>query len=314
MKSGFAIGIDIGGTNTDMGIVNPNGECIKRMNIPTQSFTKVEDYADEIANVIRKMLLSNNITNIDGIGIGAPNGNYFSGTIDYAPNLPFKGKIFLKQLINERLQTKVVLTNDANAAAYGEKIYGNAKNMNDFIIITMGTGIGSGIFVDGKLVYGHDGFAGELGHCILFPDGRKCSCGRKGCLEQYAAARGIQQTYIELRNNNEDKGLLADIENPSCQELSKAANEGDPLAIQTWAYTGYLLGIALSNAVAFSSPEAIFLMGGPMKAGKWLLDPLRQSFEEHLLPIYQNKITIATSQLKENDVAILGAAALVYEK
>lgn len=313
MKSRFAIGIDIGGTNTDIGIVDETGNCIVRKRFPTAFSTQIEEYVDKIAITIREMLAENAITDIDGIGVGAPNGNYFTGTIDYAPNLPFQGRIYLKELILARLQTKVVVTNDANAAAYGEKIYGGAKNLNDFILITLGTGVGSGIFIDGKLVYGHDGFAGELGHAILYPDGRKCSCGRNGCLEQYVSARGIQQTYRELREKSADKGLLAAFPNPDCRQLSEAADEGDKLAIATWERTGVLLGIALSNAVTFSSPNAIFLMGGPVKAGKWLLEPLKASFEEHLLPIYRNKVKIEISKLNENDVAILGAAALVYE-
>ncbi len=313
METRYAIGIDIGGTNTDIGVVNKAGECMARKCFSTPAYPIIENYVDKIATTIRELLVENQITDIDGIGIGAPNGNYFTGTIDFAPNLPFKGRIFLKEMLLARFQTKVVLTNDANGAAYGEKIYGGAKSMDDFIVLTMGTGIGSGIFINGKMVYGHDGVAGELGHCTLFPEGRLCSCGRKGCLEQYVAARGIEQTYRELRNNSNDKGLLKNIPNPTCKELSEAANHGDPLAIKTWAYSGYLLGIALANAVAFSSPKAIFLMGGPVKAGKWLLEPLVTSFEEHLLPIYRNKITISTSQLNENDAAILGAAALVYE-
>lgn len=306
----YAIGIDIGGTNTDIGLVNGKGQCVARKNLPTAQYKEVEKYVDDIADVIRHLLSENDVNDIAGIGIGAPNGNYYTGTIDFAPNLPFKGRIFLKDMIQQRLNTKVVLSNDANAAAYGEKIYGGAKEMDDFILITLGTGVGSGIFVNGQMVYGHDGFAGELGHATLIVGGRPCTCGRRGCLEEYASARGIVQTYNELCAEN-GKTPIPDV---TCKDLTAAADNGDEMAIGTWKKTAELLGIALSNAVTFSSPEAIFLMGGPVRAGNWLLEPLKLAFEANMLNIFKGKVKILTSELPQNDVAILGASALVYER
>lgn len=306
----YAIGIDIGGTNTDIGLVNGKGQCVARKNLPTAQYKEVEKYVDDIADVIRHLLSENDVNDIAGIGIGAPNGNYYTGTIDFAPNLPFKGRIFLKDMIQQRLNTKVVLSNDANAAAYGEKIYGGAKEMDDFILITLGTGVGSGIFVNGQMVYGHDGFAGELGHATLIVGGRPCTCGRRGCLEEYASARGIVQTYNELCAEN-GKTPIPDV---TCKDLTAAADNGDEMAIGTWKKTAELLGIALSNAVTFSSPEAIFLMGGPVRAGNWLLEPLKLAFEAYMLNIFKGKVKILTSDLPQNDVAILGASALVYER
>ena len=306
----YAIGIDIGGTNTDIGLVNEKGQCVARKNLPTAQYKEVEKYVDDIADVIRHLLSENDVNDIAGIGIGAPNGNYYTGTIDFAPNLPFKGRIFLKDMIQQRLNTKVVLSNDANAAAYGEKIYGGAKEMDDFILITLGTGVGSGIFVNGQMVYGHDGFAGELGHATLIVGGRPCTRGRSGCLEEYASARGIVQTYNELCAEN-GKQPIPDI---TCKDLTAAADNGDEMAIGTWKKTAELLGIALSNAVTFSSPEAIFLMGGPVRAGKWLLEPLKVAFEANMLNIFKGKVKILTSELPQNDVTILGASALVYER
>lgn len=308
MEQTYAIGIDIGGTNTDIGLVRSDGTCIARTNLATKSYTDIEVYADTLAKAIQKLLADNNIKKIQGVGIGAPNGNYYTGTIDYAPNLPFKGRLFLQEMISTRLNTKVVLTNDANAAAFGEKVYGGARDLTDFILITLGTGVGSGIFVNGQMVYGHDGFAGELGHAILYPGGRLCTCGRKGCLEEYASARGIIQNYKDLCQEN---GVVpTDV---SCRDLTIMADSGDELARETWKRTANCLGIALANAVCFSSPQAIFLMGGPVKAGHWLMDPLRVSFEDNLLPIFKGKTKILHSLLPENDAAVLGAAALVYE-
>lgn len=308
----FAVGIDIGGTNTDIGLVNAQGNCLSRANLPTSKYDDVEIYIDDLANEIRKLLSDNNLSieDIAGVGIGAPNGNFYTGSIDYAPNLRFKGRILLKEMMEARLRTHVELTNDANAAALGEKVYGGAKAMNDFILITLGTGVGSGIYINGQMVYGHDGFAGELGHAILYPNGRTCSCGRAGCLEEYASARGIIQTYKELCS---EKGITYD-EGVTCKELTAMADNGDVVAQQTWEVTARHLALALSNAVTFSSPEAIFLMGGPVRAGHWLLEPLKRYFDEFNLSIFKGKTKILTSQLPANNAAILGAAALVVNK
>ena len=308
MSHTYAIGIDIGGTNTDIGLVRSDGTCMARTNLPTQNFNNIELYADALAEEIRKLLSDKKIEKIEGVGIGAPNANYYTGTIDFAPNLPFKGKLFLRDMLTSRLGVKVVLTNDANAAAFGEKIYGGARDLTDFILFTLGTGVGSGIFINGQMVYGHDGFAGELGHTTLYPDGRLCSCGRKGCLEQYASARGIVQTYKLIC---EETGVEpADV---TCRDLTMMADNGDERARETWRRTARYLSLGMADAVCFSSPQAIFLMGGPVKAGHWLLDPLREFFEAELMPIFKGKAKILRSQLPENDAAVLGAAALVYE-
>lgn len=309
----YAIGIDIGGTNTDIGLVNPRGEVVARKNLPTGQYTDANQYADDLANTI-KVLIDEQKVEVKGIGIGAPNGNFYTGCIENAPNLNMKGNIYLAKMLEERLHLPAVITNDANAAAYGEMIYGGAKGMKHFIMFTLGTGVGSGIIVDGKLLYGHDGFAGELGHTIVFPNGRPCKCGRQGCLEQYTSAGGIRKTCLEMMKQDPYyDGILSKIpaEELDSKAIGDAANEGDPLALRVFEFTGGILGLAMANAVAFSSPEAVFLMGGPVKAGEVLLEPVRKSFNLNVLSNYKDKVKIMVSQLKQNDVAILGAAALV---
>jgi len=251
-----------------------------------------------------------------GIGLGAPNGNYYSGTIEYAPNLPWKGIIPLAKLVENKFKLPVVLTNDANAAALGEMMYGAAQGMNDFIMITLGTGVGSGIVANGKLIYGHDGFAGELGHTIIIPGGRfHQGTGKKGSLESYASATGVRLTTLELLAKSKTPSSLRDI--PADQVDSKkvydAAMEGDDLAKEIFEYTGKILGMALANFVMFSSPEAIILFGGLTKAGDLLLKPTREHMEDNLIQVFQNKVKILVSHLKESDAAILGASALVWE-
>ncbi len=310
MTSPLVIGIDIGGTNTDMGLVSSKGKIERRISIGTTEFAEIDSYIDAIETAIYQLLNTEGVGSVAGIGIGAPNGNFYTGTVADAPNLPFKGEIKLKEIFESRFHCPVVVTNDANAAAYGEKVYGGAQNMSDFILVTLGTGVGSGIVVHNQLLYGSDGFAGELGHCTLIPEGRLCSCGNRGCLEEYASARGICQNYRELCRNMGAQGKL----NPDtvdCKSLAAAADAADEMAIRAWAETGRLLGIALANAALFSSPQAVFLMGGPVKAGHWLLEPAKQSFNDHLLPSLKNKIPLLISSLPANDVAILGAAALV---
>lgn len=307
------IGIDIGGTNTDVGFVNTSGEVVLRRNLPTAQYSDAEKYADDLAKLILEMKNELGVE-VKGIGIGAPNGNFYTGCIEDAPNLNMHGNIFLAKMLEERLHLPCVLTNDANAAAYGEMVYGGAKGMKHFIMFTLGTGVGSGIIVDGKLLYGHDGFAGELGHTIIVPNGRQCKCGRRGCVEQYTSAGGIVQTFKELlAENPEYKGFLSQIsvDKIDSKAIGDAANQGDKLAIEVFERTGAILGLAMANAVAFSSPEAVFLMGGPVKAGEVLLDPVRRSFDANVLSNYRGKVKICVSQLKQNDVAILGAAALV---
>lgn len=321
MTHSYAIGIDIGGTNTDMGMVREDGTIIARSNIPTNAYTELVPYVHDIMGCISKLMKDNNVDKIDGIGIGAPNGNFYTGCVDNAPNLTIKGVLNFEEEMHKYMDVPVVLSNDANAAAYGEMVYGGAKGMNHFIMFTLGTGVGSGIVVDGKLVHGSTGGAGELGHNILIPEGRQCSCGRKGCLETYTSARGIVQTFCELRAANGPRdvkeGWIPDTVKDSdvtSKMIGDAANAGDPIAIATYEKTGYLLGIAIANSVTFSAPEAIFLMGGPTKVGEPLLKPLRESFEKHLLNIYEGSCNIRMSQLKANEVAILGAAALIKMK
>ena len=306
MSSKFSIGVDIGGTNTDIGLVSSEGKCIASFRLSTSSYADASIYVDRLVEAIRSVMKLHGVSDITGIGVGVPNGNYYTGCIDNAVNLNFKGKVFLRDMIRERINTEVVVTNDANAAAYGEMIYGGAKNMKHFIMITLGTGVGSGIVVDGKLVYGHDGYAGELGHAILYPEGRLCNCGRRGCLEQYTSAIGIKKTYIELMQE-EFGNYMGEIDS---KIIAESAMAGEQIAKRTYEMTGKALGLALANAVTYTSPEAIFLMGGPVKAGEILLNPLKASFDANILSIYKGNVEILTSKLSENEAAILGAAAL----
>lgn len=313
----YAIGIDIGGTNTDMGLVREDGKIIARANIPTNAYNELQPYIKDIMGSIAKLMKDSGINVIEGIGIGAPNGNFYTGCVDNAPNLTIKGVLNFEEEIHKYMQVPVVLSNDANAAAYGELIYGGAKGLQHFIMFTLGTGVGSGVVVDGKLVHGSTGAAGELGHAILIPEGRQCSCGRKGCLETYTSARGIVQTFCELRKETPGySGELKDVadKDVTSKMIGDAANRGDAVALKTYEKTGYWLGIALANSVTFSAPEAIFLMGGPTKVGEPLLKPLRESFKKHLLNIYEGSCDIRMSELNANEVAILGAAALIKMK
>ncbi|MCQ2344934.1 MAG: ROK family protein [Paludibacteraceae bacterium] len=318
----YSIGIDIGGTNTDIGLVTENGSIIARRNLPTASYTDYHLYVKDIMGQINDMLSGNKLKlgDLSGIGIGAPNGNFYTGCVDYAPNLNMKGLLEFEKEFHKYADIPVVLSNDANAAAYGEYVYGGAKGMKHFIMFTLGTGVGSGIVVDGKLVHGSTGAAGELGHNILIPGGRQCGCGRQGCLEAYASARGIVRTYCELRAESKCQGeCQKDWISPSVPDsevtslmIGRAANAGEPLALETYRRTADLLGLAMANAVTFSAPEAIFLMGGPTKVGEPLLKPLRESFDKYMLNIYKGKCRIMMSQLKDNEVAILGSAALIH--
>lgn len=313
----YCIGIDMGGTNTDMGLVDEEGHIAARRNMATNQYSDFALYVKDLTDEIKRLMADHGVTDITGIGIGAPNGNYYTGCIDNAPNLKMKGVLNFGQEIHRHLSVPVTLSNDANAATVGEMIYGGAKGMKNFVMLTLGTGVGSGIVVDGKLVLGKTSCAGELGHSILIPEGRLCNCGRRGCLEEYASARGIVQTYCELRADMEDDGselYRAQAEEISCKMIGDAANAGYKVAAATYERTGYYLGIGLSNAVTFTSPEAIFLMGGPTLVGEPLMRPLRQSFEEHLLNIFRGTCSIQLSQLKANEVAILGAAALVNNR
>lgn len=309
----FSIGIDIGGTNTDLGLVRDDGRVMAKKNLPTNKYHDASVYVSDICKQIKDLMAENGVAAIDGIGIAAPAGNYYTGCIENATNLKFKGIVNLPKLFHAHIDAPVVVSNDANAAAYGELVYGGAKGMKNFITFTLGTGVGSGIVVDGKLVHGKTGGAGELGHAILIPEGRPCGCGRKGCLETYTSATGICRTALELLKDTPNyDGPLAKV-NPddlTSKMVGDAAKEGDPLALKVFEMTGYWLGIALANAVAFSGPEAIFLMGGPVKAGELLMRPVRASFKKHLCFVYDDSVEVRVSELPDNEAAILGAAAL----
>lgn len=314
--SKYSVGIDIGGTTTKFGIVDNKGEILEQDRIPTNEHEVVEDFIDDLyAKLFPMIKKMGGISAFLGIGMGAPNGNIYSGTIEYAPNLKWKGIIPIADLIEKKFGLATKLTNDANAAAMGEMMYGCAKNMKHFITITLGTGVGSGIVIDGKIVVGHDGFAGELGHTIIRPGGRMHkSTGMAGSLEAYASATGVRETAIELLTNfPEDESLLRNysINELTSETVYECAMLGDTIANDIFEFTGQILGESLANFIMFSSPEAIVLFGGLTKAGDLLLKPTRKHMEANLLPIFQNKVKLLFSELKEADAAILGASALV---
>lgn len=317
MEKPYAIGIDIGGTNTVFGVVDKRGHIITQSSIKTLAYPEVNDYVTYLSKALEEIITQvGGPSQIKGIGIGAPNGNFFSGCIEFPPNLPWKGVIPLAQMLSDRLNIPVALTNDANAAAVGEMTYGAARGMKDFIVITLGTGVGSGIVVNGQLIYGHDGFAGELGHTIIRrTDGRLCGCGRKGCLETYASATGVARTARELLAERKDPSILRDLkpEEITSKDVYDAAIKGDELAREIFTMTGKLLGEAFADFIAFSSPEAIILFGGLTRAGKMLFDPIHKSMEESMLNIFRNKVKLLVSELKESDAAVLGASALGWE-
>jgi len=315
MKKKLAIGIDIGGTNTDFGIVDKEGNCLSKHSISTDKYDDVIPFLDELTKNLKHQIKElKGKYDIKGIGVGAPNGNYFTGSIEFAPNLKWKGVVHLADLIEERMHLPVVLTNDANAAAIGEMIYGAAKGMKDFIVITLGTGLGSGIVVDGKLLYGHDGYAGELGHMTVEPEGRLCGCGKKGCLEAYASATGITRTVIEMLKESDKPSILRSIKknNLSSKDIFLAAQKKDEIALAAFEYTGYILGIKLADAITFSSPEAIILSGGLANAGHFIFTPTKKYMEKYLLPFFQKKVKLLPSKLMKDNAAVLGAAALVW--
>ena len=309
-----AVGIDIGGTNTVYGLIDKSGNCFEQGKISTTSFSSPELLVAAIANEISFLLTKDTTLELAGIGVGAPNGNYQNGTVEYAPNLHWKGIVNLVNLFNIHFKVPVFVTNDANAAAIGEMTYGEAKNLTDFLLVTLGTGLGSGFVANGKLICGHDGFAGELGHVIIDQNGRICGCGRKGCLETYASATGIVKTANEMLLMDGNKSSLNALSTITSEEIAKAADEGDQLALAIFDYTANKLGFGLANVVPITSPKAIILFGGLTNAGTLLTKPLKQYFEGYLLKIYQNKIDIIISKLKNNQAAILGASALVWNE
>ncbi len=316
MKNQYAIGIDMGGTNTVFGIVDNDGHVLSKGSIKTGTHADINLYIDELYTELSKLIDTVGKENIKGIGVGAPNGNYYTGDILYAPNLPWKGEIHFAQLMTEKFGIPTALTNDANAAAVGEMTYGAARGMKDFIMITLGTGVGSGIVVNGKVVYGHDGFAGELGHVIAVREGgRTCGCGRKGCLEAYASATGVARSAQEIMTKTTKSSLLHNtpLDKITSKDVFDAAISGDEVAKEIFNYTGKILGECFADFVTFSAPEAIILFGGLSKAGDLILNPIVEHMEKNMLDIWKGKVKVLFSDLKEADAAVLGASALAWE-
>lgn len=317
MAQEVVLGIDIGGTFTKIGLVNKSGSIHFEDEISTVGYETIEEYISALHAHVKKSLDSLETDfRLLGIGVGAPNGNYYEGTIENAPNLAWKGKIEFVKLMEHQFHLPVVVTNDANAAALGEMLFGDAVGLKNFLMITLGTGLGSGLVVNGDVVYGHDGFAGELGHVLVYDHGRQCGCGKKGCLEAYVSATGIKRTAYELlAESNEDSEVRKiPFSKLKPKMLTAMAEKGDPVAIKAFERTGYLLGRALADTVAHISPARIFLFGGLAKSGKWIMDPAKKSMEDHLMAIYQNKIDIVPSALLKKNIAVLGAAALIWKK
>ena len=319
MAKDYVVGIDIGGQSSKLGVVDARGEVLAQSVIKANPSADAAVIVKELAQgVIKLVAQAGKHGEIRGIGVGAPNGNYYTGTIAFAPNLPWAahGSVdFAKMLSQECGGIPVALTNDANAAAMGEMAYGAAKGMKDFIMITLGTGVGSGIVIGGQMVYGSDGFAGELGHtCAVRHNGRLCGCGKYGCLEAYCSAIGVARTAREWLDMNPDEpSLLRDIQNITSKDVYQAAKDGDKMAKRIFEYTGRILGEKLADFVQFSAPEAIVLFGGLARAKEFLYEPTLKAMNENLLPLWRGKVKILFSQLKESDAAILGASALAWE-
>ena len=317
MEKPFVVGIDIGGQTSKIGIVDTRGNVTCQSVIRTDTHTDVNLFINDLHDAISKLVnTSCGFENIRGIGVGAPNGNYYTGTIENAVNVVWGGNkiIPFAELLSVKLSLPVALTNDANAAAVGEMTYGVAKGMKNFIMITLGTGVGSGIVINGEVVYGHDGFAGELGHTTAVRyNGRLCNCGRTGCLETYTSATGLARTARELIESTDIPSQLRNITSPiTSKDVYEAAIEGDQLALQIFEFTGKKLGESFADFVAFSAPEAIILFGGLARAGDFIMKPVEESMNANLLPLWKGKIQLLFSQLKESDAAILGASALAW--
>ena len=312
MTQTLALGIDLGGTNTSFGLIDNKGSILIKGHMKTAHET-VDAYVAELKKAVTPLIEKGGKENIKGIGIGAPNGNFFTGEIVFAPNLPWKGIIPLAKLLTDAIGIETKLTNDANAAAIGEMMYGAAKGMKEFIVVTLGTGLGSGFVANGQLIYGHDSFAGELGHVIAVRDGRKCGCGRNGCLETYASATGIVRTAeLWLGERNDDTLLRSEKGRVKATKIFDAAKQGDKFSLEIFEYTGKILGQTLADTIAITSPQAIIFFGGLANAGDLLFTPVRRHMEDNLLHIYKNKVSLIQSALPDADAAILGASALVW--
>lgn len=317
MDSTFVVGIDVGGQTSKIGVVDARGTVLAQTVIRTDTYDKVEPYIAELAEAVNKLIKESGTEGkVRGIGVGAPNGNYYTGTIENAPNLLWgRERVEFSKLLSEAMSgLPVALTNDANAAAVGEMTYGAARGMKNFIMITLGTGVGSGIVINGEVVYGHDGFAGELGHtAAVRNNGRTCGCGKTGCLETYASATGVARTAREWLELTDEPSLLRGLDSIASKDVYEAAKEGDKLALKIFEFTGKILGRSFADFVAFSSPEAIVLFGGLARAKEFLTEPIENSLNENVLPLWKGKVKIVYSQLKESDAAILGASALAWE-
>jgi glucokinase len=309
-------GIDIGGTKTKIGLVTNSGECVVAMNFRTREYPDFDDFLDKTTQSVHELIQSMpSKVNLLGVGIGAPNASNKRGTIEYAANLSWKGIVPLREKLQERLNLPMKVTNDANAAALGEMLFGNAKGMKDFVVITLGTGLGSGIVANGSMVYGYDGFAGEFGHIAVLPeDGRVDGVGVKGGLEAYVSATGLKRTIFYMISKYPDESRFRSIafNDLHGEDITKAAEEGDIIAIKAFQYTGEILGKALANFTLFSQPEAFFLVGGLANCGKWIFEPAQKHMEDHLLEMYKDKVRILPSGMEGKNAAISGAAALIW--
>ena len=311
MSKKYALGIDIGGTNSAYGLVDNLGNIAYETSLPTTNFDQPEDLVLAIFNDLQKRDL---IDSIIGISIGAPNGNHFTGNIEYAPNLKWKGIIPLAKLFQEKFNKPSQLTNDANAAAIGEKLFGSAKDLANFVTITLGTGLGSGIIIDNEIVYGEEGFAGEFGHIRVIPNGRICGCGRKGCLETYVSSTGVKRSIQELDSVNKSSSILLNIEHPEAIDVFEAGKNGDLFSNEIIEFTAQILGSSLADFACFSNPKAYVLFGGIAQSGEKFAERVKFYLEESLLSIFKNKIEIRISSLHDKNAAILGAAATVFLK
>jgi glucokinase len=310
------LGIDIGGTNTAFGFIDKNGKCVLKSSIPTCSKEPADDLFERLHQKIERTYKAiSGEYRVIGIGIGAPNANYFKGTVEQPPNLCW-GVVNILEILKKYYDLPSAITNDANAAAIGEMQFGAAKGMKDFVVITLGTGLGSGIVVNGQIVYGADSFAGEIGHTTVDPEGRECGCGKKGCLEAYSSATGIRRTVFELIAKTNTQSELREISfnQLTAKDISIAAKKGDKLALEAFDYTAKILGLKLADTVAYLSPEAIILFGGLVLAGDLILVPTKKYMEEYLLPIFRNKVKILPSNLPGGNAAVLGAAALIWNE
>ena len=318
MQKPYVIGLDMGGTNSVLGVVDARGHVLGRTSIKTQSYRDINDYVNALYEEAEKIIEPlGGMEMVRGIGAGVPNGNYYTGYIQEAMNLPWQTVPFAK-LVSERFGLPCRITNDANAAAMGEMTYGAAKGMKNFIMITLGTGVGSGIVIDGNVVYGHDGFAGELGHttAVRGENARPCNCGKMGCLEAYASATGVARTAKEILTSTTKETLLRqlDVDNITSKDVYDAAEQGDEVAKEIFDFTGTILGQQLADFIAFSAPEAIVLFGGLTKSGDWIKRPIEEAMNNNVLPLWKNKVKVLFSDLKEADAAVLGASALAWSE